>query len=102
MSTQHLSRATRLWRVFDRVSSHRHAVRFPWAVGAFVLSAALLLLAVVALCVDSMQAPERGAAVAESLPAGSDVAIPLSALTDGRPHFYRYRANTGRDIRFLV
>ena len=102
MSAQHLSRATRLWRVFNHVSSHRHAARFPWAVPAIVLAGALTLFAVVALCVDSMQAPDPTFAAADPVPAGHDVAIPLSSLTAGLPHFYRYRADSGRDVRFLI
>ena len=103
--THRLSRRSRTWRPTLRANPTQRSARRSWAFWAIAAAGLVLVIAFVAVCVQSMshdRPAEFGFAAAETVPSGADVAVPVSTFADGRPHYYRYTTATGRETRFFL
>lgn len=104
--TRRLSRHGRAWRLGP--SAWRRAWHRPthtgvsWITVAIAAAAVVLVIAFVVVCVRSMSGSELTLAAAETMPSGTDVALPMSTFADGRARFYRYVTAAGRETRFFV
>lgn len=99
--TDHLSRQGRAWRLGPRAWRGQGRTGGSWISVALVAASVLLVSAVVVVCLRTSE-PEPRLAEAETVPAGGDVALPLSTFGDGHARFYRYMTAKGHEVRFFV
>lgn len=103
--THRLSRHSRAWRPTLRAKPGRRRAPPSWVTVAIAAAGLVLLAAIVVVCVRSTSADrpaEPGLALAEAVPTGADVSLPVSTFADGRARFYRYVTARGRETRFFV
>lgn len=100
-----LARDARRQRLqWDKRQRHTRP-RCAWAPVAACTALLILAAGVVMVCVWAMSVERPsppGFETADLLPTGETISLPLSTFTDGRARFYRARASTGHEVRFLV
>ena len=105
MSTHHLSRGTRAWRLSSGPLQGRIRAGHSWHVLAFIAPALVFVVAFIAFCVQSMNQPPVSVSAfadAETVSADSDVSLPLATHEDGRVRFYRRASAGGGETRFFA
>ena len=104
--TRRLSRRAQTWRLGPRAwrsRRQRPTAHGPvWPTVAVGVAAVALVIAIVIACLRSMAPAEPERAEADTVPTGQDVAVQLSAFSDGRAHFFRYVTPAGRETRFFI
>ena len=103
--SRRLSRSSRPWRLGPRAWRGHRSSASPWIGVAIAAALLLFVTTVVVVCVFSMShhdSTEPKPVVAETVPAGVDVALQVAIFADGRARFYRYVTATGQETRFFI
>lgn len=103
--TCRLSRGGRPWRLGPRAWRGHRSSASSWIAVAIAAALLLFVTAIVVVCVFSMShhdSAEPKPAIAEAVPTGVDVALPVAMFADGRARFYRYITVASQETRFFV